>query len=382
MKIRYGTMLLAVFGLAACGGHSPVEKVEPTPLTDFSPERQIKVLWSKDAGSGSKSYLRLVPALDGNSIYVGDSKGRVTAINLEDGRERWSVDTDLTTTGGTAAADGIVVIADRLGQVVALDQNDGKERWRTVVSSQVLAPALIEQGLVVIQSQDGRLHGLDAGNGKQRWLHTATVPALSLHGTGRPVAFRNAVLSGFANGRVVAVNANDGRLVWEQAVSNPRGRNEIERLVDVDAPVKIVNGTLVAANYQGRVIAVSLRTGALIWARELSTYSGIDADSRNVFLTDEDGTVIAMAQGTGATAWKQDKLRGRRLNAPTYIDGMVVVGDFDGYVHWLSADDGHLMARYHIGGGAVQAPAIASRDRIYVLSQSGELYALNAMRKN
>ena len=126
MKIRYGTMLLAVFGLAACGGHSPVEKVEPTPLTDFSHERQIKVLWSKDAGSGSKSYLRLVPALDGNSIYVGDSKGRVTAINLEDGRERWSVDTDLTTTGGTAAADGIVVIADRLGQVVALERRSLK----------------------------------------------------------------------------------------------------------------------------------------------------------------------------------------------------------------------------------------------------------------
>jgi len=380
--IRGSIGLLALFGLAACGGHSPIQKVEPTPLTDYTAEREINSLWSQGTGSGTKDFLRLTPALSGKFVYVADTAGRVTAIESESGRERWSVHFDLTTTGATAAGEGIVVIADRLGQVVAIDQADGKERWRARVTSQVLAPALISGGTVVIQSQDGRLHGLDAKDGKSRWIYTTTVPALSLRGTGRPVGFRDAVLSGFASGRVVAVNAKDGRLVWEQAVSNPRGRNEIERLVDVDAPVHLVAGTLVAASYQGRVIAVSLRTGSLLWAREVSTYSGIDSDSRNLFLTDEDGTVIALGQGSGATVWKQDKLRGRHLSAPVYVDGMVVVGDFEGYVHWLSAEDGHLLARYQVGADPILAPAVVDADRIYVLTKGGELAALRATRKN
>jgi len=380
--MRRASLVLALFGLAACGGHSPVQKVEPTPLTDYPPEREINVLWTQSTGSGTKEFLRLVPALNGEVVYVCDTRGRVSAYDAKSGDERWQVKLDLETTGATAAGDGIVVVADRLGQVVALEQADGKERWRTRVSSQVLAPALISSGLVVVHSQDGRLHGLEVKDGRNRWIYSTTVPALSLRGTGWPVAFQNAVLSGFASGRIVAVSAKDGRLVWEQAVSSPRGRNEIERLIDVDAPVHLVAGTLVAANYQGRIIAVSLRTGSLLWAREISTYSGIDSDRRNIYVTDEDGGVMALSQGTGTTVWKQDKLRGRRLNAPVYQDGTVIVGDYEGYVHWLSADDGHLLARYHVGSDAIQAPAIITSDRLYVLTQGGDLAALRATRKN
>jgi outer membrane protein assembly factor BamB len=374
--------LLVTCLLAACGSHSPIEKIEPTELQEFTAERDVKVLWTRDTGSAVKEFLRLMPALDAGVLYVADHGGRVTAVESSTGKEKWSINLDLSVTGATAAGDGVVVVADRLGQVVALEQADGKERWRAKVSSQVLAPALISSSMVLVQSQDGRLHGLDAQDGSVRWVYTTTVPALSLHGTSKPVGVLNAVATGFANGRVVAVDMKNGRLLWEHAVSTPRGRNEIERLVDVDSPIRVVGDMLVAASYQGKVIAVSQRTGAILWAREVSTYNAIDADRRSIFLTDEEGTVLAFDQGTGASRWKQDKLRGRRLNAPVVVDEMVVVGDLEGYVHWLSAEDGRLIARYHIGGGAIHAPGIVDGDRIFMLSLGGELAALRAVRKN
>jgi len=233
----------------------------------------------------------------------------------------------------------------------------------------------------VVQTADGKLTGLSAADGKRLWVYERTEPALSLHGTAAPVIVGDIVLAGFASGKIVGLQIHDGKLLWEMPVAQPHGRNEIERLVDVDASPIVVGKVIFAASYQGKIIAVDFQTGRVLWSRDVSTYTGMDADTRNVYLTDDQGEVLAFDQRTGASVWRQEHLRARQLSAPRYFDGLVAVGDFEGYVHWLSADDGHFVARYRASHSPIRAQPLAGHDMIYVCSLSDTLDALRLVKR-
>ncbi len=376
--MKYATLAVSlVLVLSACGG-SKVVREPPAPLPDFTPQTQIQELWSAGVGGVSdKLPVRLVPHLDGNTIYATDMRGRVTALAADSGRRLWETNTNLTVTGATGVGEGLVVVGGQKGQVIALNREDGKQAWSATVSSSVMSPPVAHAGVVVVQTVDGKLTGLAVADGKRLWVYERSEPALSLIGTAAPTVVDEFVLSGFASGKIVALHIKDGRALWEFTVSQPRGRNEVERMVDVDAPLLIVRDTLYAASYQGKIVAVDMRaSGRLLWTRDASTFSGMDAGRGNIYLSDEKGHVLALDQTTGASVWKQDKLRGRSLSAPAYINGYVVVGDYQGYLHWLSAEDGRFVARHRVGSDAVTARGIPGAQALYVLNQGGSLAAL------
>lgn len=362
--------------LPACGG-SKVVREEPAKLQEFAAQMQVKEIWTADSGASAvKKAVVLSPALDGDAVYTSDPKGRVRAFAADNGRKLWTTQVDQLVTGATAAGDGLVVVATKKGEVIALDRTDGHRLWSSNLSSEALAPAAIGAGVVVVQSVDGKLTGLSAKDGKRLWQYERTEPPLSLYGTARPVIVADAVLTGFASGKVAAVQIRSGKLLWELPVAQPQGRNEVERLVDVDVSPVVVRNVLYAASYQGKIIALDAQTGRILWSRDISTFSGMDADTNNIYLTDDRGNVLAFDQRTGASVWKQEQLRARQLNAPRYVNGLVAVGDFEGYVHWLSSDDGHFVARYRIGSSAVRSQALVGHDMLYVSNQSGNLAAL------
>jgi outer membrane protein assembly factor BamB len=184
------------------------------------------------------------------------------------------------------------------------------------------------------------------------------------------------VLTGYASGKIAAVNLKNGRLLWETPVAQPQGRSEIERLIDVDAPALVSGRTLLAAAYQGKIVAVNLENGRLLWSRDISTYSALAVDSSNVYVSDVRGTVYALDLRSGSTVWKQDKLALRRLSAPAVTGNAVAVADFEGYVHWLAREDGRFLARERVVSAAVLVAPIADGDTVYVTSQNGYLSAL------
>uniref|UniRef100_UPI00355A558D outer membrane protein assembly factor BamB n=1 Tax=Sulfuricaulis sp. TaxID=2003553 RepID=UPI00355A558D len=345
--------ICALLLLAGCGG-SKVVREEPAKLKDFTAEKRAHKLWSADSGASAvKKAVTLRPSLDDNVIYTSDPKGRVTAFAADSGRTMWKSRVDRPVTGAVAAGNGLVVVATTKGEVIALDSHDGHRLWVSVLSSQVMTPATVQAGVVAVQSVDGKLVGLSVVDGKRLWLYERSEPPLSLYGTAAPVTAGDVVLAGFASGKIAAIQIKDGKLLWEMPVAQPHGRNEVERLVDVDASPLVVGDVIYAASYQGKIIAVDMQTGRILWSRDVSTYTGMDADSNNVYLTDDHGNVMALDQRTGASVWKQEQLRARQLNAPRCVDGLVAVGDFEGYVHWLSSDDGHFVARYRVSHSAV-----------------------------
>jgi len=374
---RYLALLALSLALTGCSwfGDGPADP--PAELVEFEPQAVIREVWSMDVGKGpGDAYLRLRPAMLDDVLYATDLRGTVRALSRENGLEQWAVSLDLEITAGPGVSNDLVLLASRKGLVVALSRSTGQERWRAQVSSEVLAPPAAGAGVVVVQSVDGRLTALDAESGKQLWIVERSEPALSLRGTASPVVVSDVVFSGFASGKLVAASVREGRVLWEIPVAQPQGRSEIERLVDVDVPVLIQGRMLFAAAYQGKLVAISLENGRLLWSRDLSIFEPLTSDGRNIYAADARGHVYALDVRSGATVWVQEKLHGRRPSGPAVTGNAVAVGDFEGYVHWLALEDGHFLARERVSRSAVLASPLATNSSFYVSAQDGNLAAL------
>lgn len=376
--MKRAAMLLATTLLGACS-FSKSNTEEPAALTEFTPAFQLEEVWSTSYGGVDPyRHVRLEPRFVKDTVYVVDDDGDVMAYSIKSGETVWEVDLDLTVTGGLGVGDGRLYLGTEKGEVICLDAANGEVVWRSRVSSEVLAPPVPASGRVIVQTIDGSLYGLASDDGKPLWDYHREEPALSLRGTGTPQVVQDLVFSGFAGGVLVALGINDGRLLWEHAVSYPSGRNEVERLADVDASPLVTGYNLFAVSFQGRLVSVDLRSGKTLWSREVSAYTGLAADTDNIYVTDELGHVHAFDRKSGATVWVQNKLKGRRLGAPAVSGGYVVTGDFEGWVHWLNVRDGAIVARYQVGSDPIRTAPIALDGSLIVNGIGGKLAALRA----
>lgn len=397
--IRSLTLAMLATLLAACGsGPSRLALDPPAELTEFKPALKVEARWARQLGAGvDKHFIALTPLVERDRIYAANRKGRVDAFELESGARLWRTDLEAAINGGPGDG-GDMLLFGGDAEVIALNKSDGQLRWRAAVSSEVLAAPQRGGDVVVVRSVDGALFGLDAVDGRRLWRYVQQVPLLSLRGVGEPQIEGGIVVAGFDNGRIAAVSLQDGRLLWEAALAIPRGRTELERLVDVDGRLMVRDGVVYAAGYQGRIAAITLDSGRLLWTRDFSTWSGLAIAGRDLYVSDAEGSVWALARSNGGTLWKQSVLRGRSLSAPAVQGGAVVVADFEGYVHWLARDDGQELARVRVedwealfpipplypGNGyredrAVLAAPQVRDDHVYAMDKRGTLNALRVL---
>lgn len=351
----------------------------PTELTDYEPRVQVKTLWDQDSGGGSeKQYLKLVPAVHQGRVVVADAEGGIQSLNSGNGQTVWTQDTDSPISGGPGVGEDLVLVGTRDAEVIALRESDGEELWRSRLSSEILSVPQVQSETIVVHTIDGKLYGLDIENGAQQWVYDRTVPVLTLRGNSSPVIDGSSVIAGFASGKLVNLDLYSGDPRWETLVTPPRGRSELERIVDIDADPVIYDGIIYVCTFQGEVAAVSVDTGVVLWRRPVSSHAGLSADWRHVYVTDAKDQVWALDPHSGAGLWKQDKLLNRRLTAPAILDDYVLVGDLEGYVHWLSYEDGSLMARTRVGNAPISAPLRVVDDIAYVYTEDGVVTAMTA----
>jgi len=262
------------------------------------------------------------------------------------------------------------------GEVVALNYRDGQEKWRVTLSSEVLAPAAVADDIVVVRTVDGRVSGLAAHDGTRLWVFSRTVPVLTLRGTSAPLIAGDRVFVGLDSGHLVALNLEDGRVLWESTIAEPKGRSELERIVDVDADPVLKGGTLYAAAAQGRVVALDADNGQIIWSREIPSTTGIAVDRAHVYVTDDESVVWCLERNSGAALWRQVALRNRGLTAPVAYGGGVVVGDQEGYLHTLNQEDGKIAGRYYLKGSPIFTAPITHGALLYAIGSSGFLSVL------
>ena len=362
--------------LSACWPFGKDDEVKPSELVDFQSTLKVKRIWSTVIGKGDQiAGLRLAPVYDGGFIYAAASDGALLSVNAESGKQRWKLQTELPISAGPGVADGLIVVGTIEGVVMAFAADTGTERWRAQASSEILATPAIHNGTVIVRSQDGRVYGLNAETGTRIWVFDRSVPALSLRGNSAPVARGGYVYVGFDSGRVAALRVSDGALAWEQSVGNPEGRTELQRMVDVDGAIAVVASDLYAVGYQGRLVSLTADSGRLLWVREFSSHSGVTILRTQLNITDSEDAVWGLDRLSGGTMWKQDQLARRLITGPARLGSSVIVGDYQGYLHFLSDDDGSFQARIQTGGAAIVATPIAIGKTLFVLGSSGRLSA-------
>ena len=356
------------------GGEDNAEP--PAKLEKLQDPVALKRLWSARIGVGYDSqFVRLVPAVSDEYLLAADRKGRVAAYAAGSGKRLWEIRTDAPISAGPGVGDDLVLLGTSDARILALALEDGELLWETNVSSEVLSVPQIDRGVVVVQSIDGNVTGLDAADGRQLWIYDRDVPVLTLRGTSTPAVGYGAVIAGFASGKVAALTIDQGFVAWETSVAVPKGRSEIERMVDIDGDPVIMGGAVYVVTYQGRVAVIDAQSGNLGWTRDLSSYAGLGVDFAQVYITDQDSNVWALTRDSGGSVWKQDKLSNRSLTAPTPINNYVAVGDFEGYVHLLSRYDGHIAGRIKIDSKGVSARPLVVGDVMYVYGNGGTLAA-------
>ncbi|MFO1430851.1 MAG: outer membrane protein assembly factor BamB [Candidatus Competibacteraceae bacterium] len=351
--------------------------IPPTELQTIENPISVSKQWDAQVGSGTEgAFIRLSPMLAEGRLYAASHNGIVMALDAANGQTVWKTDTELTITAGVGVGDGLVLVGTDKGKVLALTLADGTENWRAQVSSEILAAPRVTQGIVVVRSIDGKFTGLSAAAGQRLWLYsTPAMPALTLRGAAAPLLVPGAVIAGLENGRLLILSLDKGIPISERTIAIPRGRTDLERMVDIDADPRIVGSTLYIAAYQGNITAVNLRDGGTLWSRDISNYSGLDADTSRVYITDDSDTVQALDSRTGQTLWQQTGLIGRKLSTPVVSEGYLVVGDFEGYLHWLDIDTGKIIGRVRVDSTGIRVAPVSRGGIVYVLSEGGTLAA-------
>ncbi len=347
----------------------------PSELNEIKTTAQAKVLWSSRLEMSEDD--DFTPAIDNGYIYAAGSKGEVLKLSAASGKQEWRVNLGEAITGGVGIGANLVLIGTKSGYVVAYDFN-GKMLWKAKVSSQVLSAPKVDFGVVVVRCGDSRIYGLNAVDGSRKWIYERATPPLSLKSSAGVVLDGGAAYAGFAGGKLISLRVEDGKVLWEVSVAQPKGTTEIERIADITS-LPVVDGSLVyAVAYQGKVAAVDRATGRIAWSRDISSYTGLNAEDARVFISHAASSVYALDFSTGKTYWRQGDLRQRRITAPLPMGNVIAIGDVEGYVHLLNREDGVFVGRLQIEEAPIMPQMVAlGTSTIIAQTRKGGIYAIS-----
>jgi len=199
-------------------------------------------------------------------------------------------------------------------------------------------------------------------------------PALALKTNMQMLIVENMVISGLPNGRLIAIDTASGAVQWEGTVTVSRGATDLERISDIVGTPQLQGPLLCGVAYQGHIVCFDITQGGRpIWEQPFSSTTGMATDPNHVYAVNQRDVVYAYGLANGQEAWKQEGLRNRRLSGPAVVPQAVAVGDYEGYVHFLSRSDGHLLGRVQVGGGAVVSPLVGSDRGVLVQTGNGNL---------
>ena len=351
----------------------------PAPLVDFQTSLKVQKVWSTNIGDGmGKQGLSMGPRYSSGVLYAADYKGKLIAVNAETGGKNWELKTEQPFSGGPGLDDKQIYMGTIDGRVIAYDRTGGTELWNAQVSSEVLIPPESADGIVVVRCIDGRVFGLDVINGRRIWVYDHSVPLLTLRGNADLLVRGGTVFIGYDDGSVVSLKLEDGSVRWNQTIVSPEGRTELERLADVGTQMVVVASDLIVSSYKNRVVSLAADSGRLLWFNEISSATGIQVDRTNLAVSESNGNLWMLDRRNGSTTWKLDQMTNRGLTRPAFYGNYVVVGDKEGYLHWLDTQIGSFVARSKVSGKGFAAAPLSVGTTLYVLTHGGNLIAYRA----
>lgn len=366
-------------GIVGCSSETDTVIMAPLPMvkSQFTPEK----LWSSDIGDGVGHYFsKLKPVFAYDAIYLASRDGEVKALSPETGKKIWDVELDsnqpLRLSGGLSAAGNQLFVGSENGVIYALNAQSGETVWSSKVEGEVLSTPVTDGGLVMVNTSEGHLIALEQASGEQQWTISSEVPNLTLRGDSSPVALSGGVFWGTPSGRLAAAISSRGQMIWQQTIGTPKGATEIERLVDVDAAPVVIGGMLYSIGYNGELVAIDLRTAKAAWKRPYSSSSDMATDGGRLFIVADHDHLAAVDARSGTELWTNNQLENRLLTSPVVINGYLVVGDSEGYLHWIDRSTGQFVAQQFIDESGFAVAPLALSDGYLVVTRNGDVKKL------
>jgi outer membrane protein assembly factor BamB len=365
--------------LAGCASEEDTVIMAPVPVvqSEFTPSTE----WKASVGNGvSQYYSKLTPEYAYGKVFVASRDGVVKALDPETGKTLWETDVESDVSarlsGGIVAAYGQIFIGSENGRVLAFNEETGEQNWTAEVDGEVLTSPATDNNLVIVHTNSGMLIALDQVTGESKWTISTEVPNLTLRGNSTPVTASGGVFWGTANGRLAAAIVERGQLIWQQPIGMPQGATEIDRLVDVDASPLILGSNLYIIGYNGQLTAIDLRSGKPVWKRAFSSATDIASDGSRLYIVTEQDHLVAFDARSGTELWNNDQLENRLLTAPTIINQYVVVGDSEGYLHWIDRSSGEFVAQQEVDSSGFAVAPITIPGGYVLMTRNGDVKKL------
>jgi outer membrane protein assembly factor BamB len=361
--------------LTACGRNEPIH--QPTPLKSITTKLRVTSVWRESLGSAARLDVPGLRVLEEEGkVFAAASSGQVASLSMQ-GSSVWKMDTKSTLVAGPVLSPvaELIFVGSTRGEVIALSAKTGEQRWRVALEAEVLSLAT-GSGRVFVRTSNGRVTSLDISDGHALWVLDHDLPSLSVRGVSAPVLVSNAMLLGWEDGIVEMVLQTNGERVWETRIALPRGRTDIERMVDVQSALLTDGARVYAAATQGKVVSMDLQSGSQSWTNDANTWVDMALGERRVFVIAEDDTIRAYASESGRGLWVQDALKYRRLSkAVAWGKQWMVTFDREGVMHVLDVTSGEMVARVEgavSGGGIADAFAVTDK-QLLVLDVAGNV---------
>jgi outer membrane protein assembly factor BamB len=354
---------------ALAAGCASKDKPKPTPLENFTAALQVRPSWSQ--GGGDVTF-PLTVATAGQVFTLARDNGEVTAFNPETGAQVWKADAGAKLSAGVGSDGRFAAVVTRENELVVF--NAGKPGWRQRLTSQVTTAPLVAGERVFVLALDRSVHAFDAVDGRKLWTFQRPGEALTLAHPGVLVPFKDTLVVGQGT-KLVGLDPLRGTSRWEVTVASPRGTNEVERLADLVAPAARAGSTICVRAFQSAVGCVDAERASLLWSRNTGGADGVGAEDGVVLSSDASGRLTAWNRADGNVAWTADRLRYRNLSAPLWTGNAFVVGDGDGYVHWLSRSNGAVLQRLPTNGKAIAVAPVRVGSTVLVVTRNGGVYA-------
>ncbi|PXW26250.1 outer membrane protein assembly factor BamB [Paraburkholderia caballeronis] len=364
---------MAVLAMTACSSTKDERRV-PVPLVDFKPVLDVQQVWKSSVGKAGR-YL-FSPVAVGDAVFAAGQNGSVAKIDAQTGKDIWRTKLKDDLSAGVGSDGNLTAVGGLKGDVYVLGP-DGKLSWHASAPGEIISPPLVGNGFVVVRTIDGQIVAFNAQTGEQKWVYRNRAVPLNLRvSAGMTFAGDAAVLAGFPGGSFAAINLQTGDAFWEAPVSYPKGVTEVERINDVSGPPTLIGAITCAVTFQGQVACFDANAGRVIWQKAFSSTSGIAQDERLVVGGDDWSVIKAFDVSSGAQLWTTDKLKNRSVSVPAILGHAAVFGDYKGFVHFLSLDDGSFVSRVKTDGSPITAAPVLSGSTLVVQTSDGDLYGL------
>jgi len=346
----------------------------PEPLAEIKPTAETKLLWQAKLSAAGR--YEFSPVVEAGYAYAASADGEILKLDVTSGSQLWRINAGEKLSAGVGVGGSLVLVATQSGYIYAYDLA-GKLQWKSKLSSEALSVPRYFDGLVIVRTGDSRIFGINANDGSRKWVYDRATPALTLRSSAGVIVDGGAVYAGFAGGKLVAVRADNGKLLWEASVAQPKGVTEIERIADITS-LPVVDGPLIyAVAYQGKVAAVDRTSGRIVWNRDISSLTGLSAEDARIFVSHAIGSVYALDYSNGKTFWRQAALKSRQLSTPVPMNSFIALGDVEGYVHFLSREDGALASRIKTSESPIMPyMALINSTSLIAQARDGGLYAV------